>query len=310
MSGMATSRFSHQAFLYGSEGEFVATMAPLIRDGLRRGDAIFAATKRPNIDALQEELGDDAGRVELHDTNEWQTRPYDRLQAFKRIVEGLPEGGFLRAMVEPVWEGSEATVRQWARYESVINLALAGSPMLFICLYDRAALPDHILDYAGCTHPERVQDGARVSCAAFVAPEEFLPGLPAAPPEAIAELPLESGSFRQLLAQRALEEGLRSERVDELVLAAHEVATNALTHGRRPVRARVWAQGEEIVCQIVDSGPGISDPLAGWLPPAPAKDGGWGLPIARQLCDVVEIVPSETETTVSLYQSLGRATHR
>jgi anti-sigma regulatory factor (Ser/Thr protein kinase) len=85
------------------------------------------------------------------------------------------------------------------------------------------------------------------------------------------------------------------------------VATNALMHGRPPVTAQLWADDGELICQIADAGLWNADPLAGWLPPISPRLGGWGLPIARQLCDAVEITPRETGTTVSLYVSLDGA---
>jgi anti-sigma regulatory factor (Ser/Thr protein kinase) len=219
----------------------------------------------------------------------------------------VPPGEVLRAAGEPVWAGSDAVVRQWARYESIINLALAGSPMRFICLYDCAGLPDHILDYAVCTHPERVENGFSVSCSSFVPPEDFLPGAPPTPPAAARELMLEGAAFRKAVAAHARAAGLPPERTDEFLLATHEVATNALMHGRPPVTAQLWADDGELICQIADAGPWNADPLAGWVPPTPIELGGWGLPIARQLCDAVEITPRETGTTVSLYVSLDGA---
>jgi anti-sigma regulatory factor (Ser/Thr protein kinase) len=296
----------HQALLYDSAQEFVAASIPFVRAGLERGDAVFAATTPRNIEALRDALGADAARVELEDSTTWQTRPYDRLHAFRRMAERLPEGAGLRAMGEPVWGGSPAVVRQWARYESVVNLALADAPMRFVCLYDTSALPDDILEHARHTHPELVEHGAEMPCPSFVSPEEFLPGRPPSPPEHPAELPLESVPFRRLLAERARDAGLSEPRVAELVLAANEVATNALMHGMPPFRASLWQQDGELICQIADSGRGLADPLAGWLPPDDGAVHGWGLPIARQLCDALEIAPSDRGgTTASLHVSLA-----
>jgi hypothetical protein len=107
----------HQALLYGSPDEFVSAMAPFVRAALERGDIVLAASKRPNIAALREELGADADAVRLEDTMEWMTRPFDRLQAFKQAVSDLPPGRSLSAMGEPNREGSPAPNRHWARYQ-------------------------------------------------------------------------------------------------------------------------------------------------------------------------------------------------
>lgn len=293
---------AHQAFLYDSPGNFVAGMAPVIRAGLKRGDTVFAAAKPANLDALREELGDDATHVDLQDTGAWKTRPYDRLQAFQSLIDGLPHGGSLCALGEPVWEGSDAAIRQWARYESIINLALAEAPMRFICLYDSGALPDHILEYASRTHPEHVTDGSTSPSPHYLEPERFVPGPAALPPRDAEELPLDGAALRRRVAERATREGLSRERVAEVVLASSEVATNASRHGLPPVHARIWKEAGELVLHVSDSGFTPIDPLAGWLPPhAPLSDGGWGLMVARQICDAVEITASETGTSVSLH---------
>jgi anti-sigma regulatory factor (Ser/Thr protein kinase) len=301
VSGSTSSDLVHQVFVYRSTEQFVASMAPFVRDGLARGDVVFAATKRSNVDALREELGADSELVELHDAFEWQTRPYNRLQAFRRLVDGLPPGACLRAMGEPVWAGSSAEIRQWARYESLINLALADAPMRFVCLYDGSELSQRIIDYALRTHPEQICDGRDVDSPSFESPHEFTPGAPAEPSDTALELPLDPAPFRRLVAERALAFGIDGDRVDDFVLATHEVAANALRHGRPPFRAYLWAERDEIVCQVVDSGRGIPDPLTGWMAPARSAIGGWGLPIARQLCEVVEVSRRGSETVVSVH---------
>jgi len=298
------SNLVHQAFLYGSTEEFVAAMSPFVREALERGETVFAATKPANIDALREELGADAEHVEFEDTCEWLTRPYDRLQAFRAMVDALPSGTALRAMGEPVWNVSSAAIRQWARYESLVNLALADAPMRFVCLYDSADLADRILDYALRTHPGRFVVGGDLASPAFESPERFSVGAPLDPPPASEELEFEPGDFRHVLAEHTLGLGLPPDRVADFVLAAHEIETNATRHGREPVRVHVWRTDSEIVCRVADVGPGIHDPLAGWVPPSAVATGGWGLPIARQLSDAVEISRQNGETIVSVHLSL------
>ena len=47
-----------------------------------------------------------------------------------------------RLIGEPPWAiGHEAQVRDWARHESVINVAFADRQVTFICPYDAQALP-------------------------------------------------------------------------------------------------------------------------------------------------------------------------
>jgi anti-sigma regulatory factor (Ser/Thr protein kinase) len=306
---VTTGSLVHQGFIYTSADDFVATLAPFAREGLERGDVVFAGAARAGIDALREELGDDARYMELHDTEVWEPRPFDRLLAVKRMIDALPPGATLRAMGEPVWSGSPAVQREWARYESVINVALARAPLRFICLYDGSTLPEHLLDHGRRTHRELLDAGTACPCASFVAPEEYVPALGrdfGDTPRNAIDVPFDGDQhvFRAKLSKKARDEGLADERVARLVQAANEVATNALVHGERPVRAQMWTAGGEIVCEVADAGPGIADPFVGWRVPDPAIHGGWGLPMTRQLCDALEIATAADGTRVRLHMAL------
>jgi anti-sigma regulatory factor (Ser/Thr protein kinase) len=49
-----------------------------------------------------------------------------------------------------------------------------------------------------------------------------------------------------------------------------------------------WDEHESFVCQIEDDGAGIVDLAAGYMPPTNGDD-GWGLWLARQLTDSLEV---------------------
>lgn len=112
-----------------------------------------------------------------------------------------------------------------------------------------------------------------------------------------------SRQVRRLIASTALEAGLPGARANELALAANEVATNAIVHGRSPATLRLWIAAGEIVCEVADAGTGIKDVLAGQLTPAPDGPGGRGLWLARLLCDAVEI-RNGVGCTVSLHATV------
>ncbi len=88
----------------------------------------------------------------------------------------------------------------------------------------------------------------------------------------------------------------------DLHLAASEIAANAFRHGGRPVSARIWTDGERIVCSITDSGTSYSDPFSGFTPAhgLDLSHGGMGLWLARKLWDHVDVLPSATGLTVRL----------
>jgi anti-sigma regulatory factor (Ser/Thr protein kinase) len=300
------ARLRHQALLYRSPREFARALAPFVREGVERGDTVLAATTPANLVALVDELGSDAEAVQLHDTAEWHPRPADRLLAVRDLIERLAPGTELRAVGEPIWDGTEAVRREWARYESIINLALAESPMRFVCVYD-ASLPRDLLDHAHHTHPELVEGGTIRPCAEFVEPERYVAQLAGGSESGGVTLRVgdDQHAFRVALGHVARASGLSQRRSEDLVIAANEVASNAEMHGGPPVEARIWTSPEELVCEISDAGRGVADPLAGWGLPGAGARNGWGLAIARQLCDALEMRHDAAGTRVSLHISLS-----
>jgi anti-sigma regulatory factor (Ser/Thr protein kinase) len=275
---MVGTRLAPQAFLYDGAQQFAEAMAPVVRAGVKRGDKVLVAAQRASTEALREELGSDGAAVELHDTLEWYPRPVHRLMEVQRAIEALAPDSRLLALDEPVWTGSAATRREWARYESAIDVALADEPLRFICLYDRSELPD-----------------------GFEAPADFVGELDA------YDIPFtgDHHAFRDLLAGLALESGMSADRVEELVLAANEVVTNSVIHGAPPIVARCWVADGDFVLEVSDGGPGVADPLAGWMLPEAGAPGGWGLAVARRICDALEVAGGDGDgSRVRLYAAL------
>ena len=126
-------------------------------------------------------------------------------------------------------------------------------------------------------------------------------------PAAVQLLDLGAGliDVRDLVRTCATAAGLPPARVAEIVLAAHEIAVNALTHGHGEGSVRLWNDGDELVCEIEDHGPGIADSRAGLLPPDPTRSHGRGLWIARQLCEAVEIESADPGARVRLHVQLS-----
>jgi len=308
---MPGAKLAHQAFLYDGAEQFAEAMAPLVRAGAERGDKVLVAAKRASTEALRAELGSDGAAIELHDTLEWHPRPVHRLMAVQRTIAALPPDSRLLALGEPVWTGSAAARREWARYESTINVALADAPLRFICLYDRSELPASILGHGLGTHPEVVEGSVACPCAAFESPADFVRELDAGGRAERGrdhyDIPFSGDhhAFRGLLAGLAIECGMSADRAEELVLATNEVVTNSVIHGAPPIVARCWVADGDFVCEVSDGGPGVADPFAGWTLPAPGAPGGWGLAVARRICDALEVAGGGHDgSRVRLYVAL------
>ena len=94
--------------------------------------------------------------------------------------------------------------------------------------------------------------------------------------------------IRALVAEHARAAGVSELRAGDLVLATHEVATNSIRHGGGEGVLRVWHDRDTVICEVSDRGR-LDEPLAGRARPELDADGGWGLWLANQLCDLVQL---------------------
>ena len=86
-----------------------------------------------------------------------------------------------------------------------------------------------------------------------------------------------------------------------MLLAACEIFSNAGRRGGGLRDARAGVVDGRFVCELADRGPGIADPLAGYLPPREGADGGFGMWVARQATDRMELIAGADGLTVRLW---------
>jgi anti-sigma regulatory factor (Ser/Thr protein kinase) len=113
-------------------------------------------------------------------------------------------------------------------------------------------------------------------------------------------------AIRRLVSREAAGAGFTTRPIADLVLATNEVATNSVLHGGGSGTLRVWRDGGVLVCEIRDRGH-LVDPLADRRRPAPAYDGGRGLWLANQLCDLVQLRSFPSGTTIRLHMHRDRS---
>lgn len=99
-------------------------------------------------------------------------------------------------------------------------------------------------------------------------------------------------TLRSAVAAHASQAGLSPARIDDLVIAVHELAANAVRHGAGHGRVRLSADGQAVYCQVSDEGPGEATGAAGpgERETAPGGEGwrssrGHGLWLVRYLAD-------------------------
>jgi transcriptional regulator with XRE-family HTH domain len=167
----------HLALLYRDDEEFARSVAPFVTEGLDRSEAVMVVTTPANIELVRGGLGQAERRVDFVDSAAWYAAPAMTLTAYADYVGAKLQDGarWVRVVGEPAWTGrTAAEARQWARYESLINLAFALWPVTVLCPYDQRSLEPKILRQARATHPETLAEGQPTPSPDYVDPGEFV----------------------------------------------------------------------------------------------------------------------------------------
>jgi anti-sigma regulatory factor (Ser/Thr protein kinase) len=301
--------FRHEAFLWDGEQEFLTGTVPFIRDGLRAGQPVLVAVTLARIELLRAVLGDDAHLVEFFDMAELGRNPALIIPALRAFMEQhAADGRPVRGIGEPIWAGRRpAEVSECQFQEALLNLTVdPGTPLWLLCSYDVQALAPDVVTEAHRSHPALVERdtyrGSTLYGGAHHAGTVFETDLPP------ADVPAWSRRFhaRDLVAVRedvighALGAGVPSETSADLALAVHEVATNSLVHGSGSGDLRIWREDGALVCEVHDEGR-FTDPMMGRVTPAWENEGGRGLWMANQLCDLVQVRSGAAGTTIRIH---------
>ena len=172
------------------------------------------------------------------------------------------------------------------------------------CPYDTESLPSPVLEEAKRNHPHLVEGGERLESASYRGSTRW-PGRSTnrSPSHEVCRrrTPLRRGEplgrSVSRVSEAAVAFGLDPARSGDLVLTVNEVATNSVRHGGGAGLLRIWEEGSSLICEVSDSGR-IDDPLVGRGKPAPDRGSGFGLWLANQLCDLVQIRTFSTGSVV------------
>jgi anti-sigma regulatory factor (Ser/Thr protein kinase) len=306
----------HGAAIVGTQDEMLAAALPFLEAGLRDGDLVALTCPPETVALLAGELGKKAHAVESEPRiSLLGSRAPDALTMCRRYLERAIAGGAdggsgrLRVVAEVDFGDDPADWREGQRFESVYNRLLGDAPVSAICLYDRRRLPAPVVDSAVATHPQLVRGTTWSTSAGFLDPGVYVPALPLPrtpvedddPVFGVENAPTLAGLRHQLGAVLAILVPDRDQQGD-LHLAAAEIAANAFRHGVRPVSARVWADGDQVICVISDRGTSYTDPFSGFTPAhgLDLSQGGMGLWLARKLWDHVDVLPTDDGLSVRL----------
>lgn len=292
------ARFRHEAMLYAGLEQFIERTGAFVRDAVAAAEPILVAVAEPRASMLREALGRDARHVDFLDAGRIGRNPARIIPAWADWVGRHADSGRpFRGVGESVWPGrAPSELVECRQHEQLLNVAFDDGPAWWLlCPYDVGALPfDAIID-AYNTHPGLTDVAGRPrpgSSPHSATSRDALLRAPLPEPEAAV---LYSAGFdrrslhllREEVAAHAAAEGMARQRVDDLALAAHELACNSVLYAGGSGTLRLWREGGRIVCEVRDGGV-IEDALAGRRRPAGAI-GGAGLWLVNQFADLAQI---------------------
>jgi anti-sigma regulatory factor (Ser/Thr protein kinase) len=302
--------FRHTALLYSGLDEYVRRTSAFLREGMAAGEPALVVITPEKAALLRRELGADAATVVFADMNEVGRNPARIIPAWQDFVdEHLTADRPVRGIGEPIWaERSEEELVECERHESLLNLAFAGSHQWhLLCPYDTDALSEPVLEEARRNHPLLIEDGTQQASAVCRALEEIARPFDAplaAAPQSASSFQLEAGllsELRRFVALGGEREGLAG-RTSSFALAVHELATNSLRHGGGSADVLLWGTTSSVICEVRDMGQ-IADPMVGRVRPGNDREGGWGVWMANQLCDLVQVRVGPAGTVVRVHMT-------
>lgn len=285
--------YSHDLLIHDNDQALVDGTSAFVQQALSSGGQVLVHSWEERVAMLHAALGSHP-RLEYGLDRDLYLSPMSTLFDYERAV-ARSSGAELWVCGSVPFGSDDSAHPAWTRYESLVNEVLGRYPFHALCTYDTRSLPASTVAAARATHPCISNGVDRLDNPGYVTPADFLTDPRAAAPCPPASAPYASVTLhdahelryaRHLVAEAAdATSALGRDRIEGFVTALHEVVVNGLVHGRPPVKLDVWVDTAKLTCLVVDNGPGIANPLAGYRHPEPSLDHGRGLWLARQLCD-------------------------
>ena len=286
----------HEAFLYRSDKDFAARLIPFLHDALAAGQGAIAVTTEARIALLRRGLGADADAVAFFDATRWYRRPGAALVAWRDTFDQQSRDGveFVCAVGEVQFAGDQTAIRNWTRYESLLNRAFADRSAWIVCPYNTQSLPGEIVSEARRTHPTtstklpgRVPSPAHFETHELGAPLALADDRPKADERTRAVFSRDDDlrEVRRNVRWEAQSAGLGVDVVDDLLLAVTELVEGSGQGRGAAGVVRTARQSGEWFCEV------RFDSSAVETLPLNADD--LGVLIGRVISDRVEVADDE-----------------
>lgn len=307
----ADDPFRHLAISYRDVDGLVVTLAPVLDAALARGEAVLAVVDDVVRAALERHLGDAAAGIVFGEaaqpyTYSGQTTAARRAATLRELTA---DGRAALVLCDSTAVGDADA---WSVLDASSNLALRGLPVTLICLCDAARAVGDTERFLYWNHPELYVGATASPNPRYRPPEKVLTAVPAppapdlGPPEAVTAFDGAAAlrAVRRETVRRGEEAGLDEDRVDGLVLAVGELASNSIEHGPGHGTLSWWSRPGRLVAQVSDSGR-MTTTTPGLRCPETRSARGRGVWLARQLTDVLHLWTGPAGTHVRLEIGAG-----
>jgi anti-sigma regulatory factor (Ser/Thr protein kinase) len=310
---------AHTALIVDSGDELLTVLVPELRRSAGSYDETLLVVGKDTRTLLTEHIGDLDGALRWGDPSAFYQRLGFAYEGFRRyLAEQHTAGRRVHVVAEPdLTGGVDAGMHAdraaaYLAYEAVCNETYAPYDGATTCIWNQRHHPAFVLNGVRATHRYLLTATSRVPSPPYLSPERYLADrqdlpLQPAPADVDREVVLaevaELSRLRAVLHSWAGEHHFAGEPVDDVVVAAVEVAANGLLHGAAPVRVRAWHRNDTLIVQCDDTAGRRIPATAGYRRPqlAHAAPGGRGLWLARQLTDVVITESTPGRTSVRLH---------
>ncbi|CAM5500757.1 anti-sigma regulatory factor [Streptomyces spiroverticillatus] len=297
--------FFHPAFFYTGPDSYREGVGGFVRDAVADGRPVLVAVPGPRLALLQGFLGPARADVTWEDMTRAGRNPGRILSLIQQFADRA-DGARVSIVGEPIWVGrTPAEALEATRHEALINVAFAGREADILCPYD-TALPADVLDRAHRTHPFVGGPGPYRPSTRYTDPHKVCRDLdhPLPEPRDAVSLAFDVdtlGRTRDAASAWAQAAGLTYSRRADWLLAVGEALSNSVRHGGGRGVLRMWCEDRSVIAEISDQGR-LADPLTGRRRPDPfAPNGGRGMWIIHQLCDLVEVRATEQGLVLRLH---------
>ena len=300
--------YRHEALLYRDDTEYLAGTVPFVLEAVAQDIPVMVAVPPARLAMVRDGVGADGAQVHFVDMVALGHNPARIIPAWRGYLDRFDAARPVRGIGEPLWPGRRPVEAEECHlHETLLNVAVEPDTAFWLrCPYDVTELGEPVADAVQRTHPTYVRGGELLGSRHYgglVELQDVFGGRlpePSGPVDELAFGEHDLARVRRAVSAHAATAGLGEERTSDVVLAVTELATNSLRHGGGQGVLRTWREPDALVHEVRDAGR-IEDLLVGRRAPRPSDEGGRGVWMANQLCDLVQVRSGDHGTVVRTF---------